>query len=77
MILLNVEKKSQEQNIQCYLGYKVCFGTTEVVLFKSHDVDIVQNTGGVFNMGEKGTGDVGQKMEYIHSSSCDHLVRPG
>ena len=52
----------------------MCFGTRGVVLHKSHDVGIVQDAGGVFNMGGKENGGVGGKMVYIYSSCCDFLV---
>ena len=45
-----------------------------VVLCKSHNVQIVQNAGGVSNTGGKENGDEGGKKGYIYSSSCDFLV---
>jgi hypothetical protein len=42
-----------------------------VVLCKSHDVEIVQNATGVFNMGGNDTGGVGGKKGYIYSSFCN------
>jgi len=60
----------------------VCFGTRGVVLYKSHDVEIVQDAvcliaGGVFNTGGKENGGVGRKKGYIYMSSCDliHILR--
>ena len=51
------------------------FGTRGVILCKSHDVKIVQDAGGVFNMGGKENDGVGGKKGYIYSSSCDFLVQ--
>ena len=48
-------------NIQSCVGYWVCFGTRGVVLFKSRDVEIVQDVGGVFNTGRMENGGVGEK----------------
>jgi len=62
-------------NVQSCLGYWVCFGTRGVVLCKSRDVEIIQDTGGVFNMGGKENGGVGGKNEYIYPSSCNFLVQ--
>ena len=53
----------------------MCFGMTHVVLCKSHDVEIVHDAGGAFNMGTDENGCVGGKKGYIHSSSCDFLVQ--
>jgi hypothetical protein len=36
-------------NVQSGIGYRVCFRTRGVVLCKSHDVEIVQDAGGLFN----------------------------
>jgi len=44
-------------------------GKRGVVLYKSHDVKIVQDAGGVFNTGGKENGGVGGKKGYIYSSS--------
>ena len=52
----------------------MCFGTRGVVLCKSRDVEIVQDTGCVFNMGGIENGGVGGKKGYIYPSSCDLLV---
>ena len=59
------------------VGYWVCFGMRGVVLCQSHDVEIVQDTGGVCNMGSKENGGVSGMKGYIYSSSCDliHIVR--
>jgi len=46
----------------------MCFGTRGVVLCKSHDVERVQDAGGVLNTGEKENGGVGGKKGYIYSS---------
>jgi hypothetical protein len=40
-------------NVQHSAGYRVSFGMTGCVLCKTSDVEIVQNAGGVFNMGAK------------------------
>jgi len=44
---------------------------TGVGLCKSQDFEIVQDAGGVFNMGGKENGGVGGKKGYIDMSSCD------
>jgi len=36
-------------NVQSCIGYRVCFETRGIVLWKSHDVEIVHDGGGVFN----------------------------
>jgi hypothetical protein len=36
-------------NIQCCVGYGVCFGSSGVVFWKSRDVKIFQDPGGVLN----------------------------
>jgi len=38
-------------NVPSRVGYRVCFGMRGVVLCKLHDVEIVQDAGGVFNTG--------------------------
>jgi len=53
----------------------VCSETRGVVLCKSRDVDIIQDPGGVFNMGGKEKGGVGGKKGYIYLSSSDFLVQ--
>jgi len=53
----------------------VCFGMKGVVVSKSHDIEIVQDAGGVVNTGGKENVGVGGKKEYIYPSSCDFLVR--
>jgi len=53
----------------------VCFGTRGVVLYKSRDVVIVQDAGGVFNTEGKENGGEGGKKGYIYSISCDFLVQ--
>ena len=58
-------------NFQSCVGYLVCFGTRGVVLCKSRDVEIVQDSAGVFNTGDKDSGGGGGKNGYIYSSSCD------
>jgi hypothetical protein len=62
-------------NIQSGVGYRVCFGTRDVLLWKSLDVEIVQDAAGVFNMGGKDNGGVARKKGYIYSSSGDFLVQ--
>jgi len=44
-----------------------------VLLWKSHDVEGVEDAGGVSNMGGKVNGGVGGKKGYIHSSFYDFL----
>jgi len=53
----------------------VCFGTRGVSLCKSHDVERVENAGGVLNTEGKDIGGVGRKKRYIYSSCCDFLIR--
>jgi len=64
-------------NLQSRAGYRVCFGTRDVVLCKSRDVEKVQDAAGVFNTGGKDNGGVGGQKGYIYSSSCDliHILR--
>ena len=52
----------------------MCFGTRGAVFGKSRDVEVVQDAGGVYDMGGKETGGVGGKKGYIFSSSSDSLV---
>ena len=42
-----------------------------IVLWKSRNVEGVEDAGGVSNTGEKENGGVGGKKGYIYSSSCD------
>jgi len=63
------------QNIQCYLGYWVWFGSWGIVWSKSHDVEIVRAAGCVFNKGETETGAVSGKKGIIYSGSCDIWVQ--
>jgi len=58
-------------NVQSCVGAQVCFGTRGIVLSKSHDVEIAQDAGGVFNTGGKEKGGLCGKKGYIYSSSCD------
>jgi len=58
-------------NIQSCVGYRVCFGARGVVLCKSHDVERVEDGGGVFNTGGKENRGVGVKKGYIYSSCCE------
>jgi hypothetical protein len=44
-------------------------------LYKSHDVDGVEDTGGVFNMGGKGNGGIGGMKGYVYSSLCSIFVQ--
>jgi hypothetical protein len=49
-----------------------------VVLCKSREIEIIQDAGGVLNIGGKESGGVGRKKGCIYPSSCDfliHLVR--
>jgi len=62
-------------NIQSCVGYQVCFARRGGVLFKSGNVERVQDAGGVFNIGENENGVQGGKKGYIYSSSCDFLVQ--
>jgi len=48
----------------------VCFGTRGVLWRKSHDVEIVQDAGSLFNTGGKENGSLGGKKGYIYVSSC-------
>jgi hypothetical protein len=66
--------KKPRGSIQSCVGYRVCFGTTGVVLYKSRVVNRVQVPGQVFNMGGKQNGVEGGKMGYIYSSSCNFLL---
>jgi hypothetical protein len=61
-------------NVQCCVGFTVCFGMRRVVLCKSLVVERVQDAGGVFNTGGKHNGGEGRKKRCIYSSSCDFLV---
>jgi len=58
-------------NVQSCVGYWVGFGPRRDVVCKSHDVEIVQDAGGVFDTGRKENGGVGGKKGYIYSSSCN------
>ena len=58
-------------NIQCCVGYQVCFGTRGVVLCKSRNVKKVQDAGGVFNTTGMENRGVGGKKGYIYLSSCN------
>ena len=53
----------------------MCFEIRGVVLFKSCDVKIAQDSGGVFNTEGKEKVGVGGKKGYIYSSSSDFLVQ--
>jgi len=44
------------------------------MLFKSRNVKIVQNAGGLFDTGVTENGGVGRKKKNIYSSSCNFLV---
>jgi hypothetical protein len=58
-------------NVQRCVGYSVCFRTRGGVLYKSHVIETVQESGGVINIGAKQNVGEGGKMGYIYSSSCD------
>jgi len=47
------------------------------VLCMSHNVERVEDAGGVFNSAGEENGGVGGKKGYIYSSSCDliHIMR--
>jgi len=62
-------------NVQSCLGYRVCFGTWDVVLCKSHDVERVKDAGGVSNRRGKENAGLGGKKGYIYSSSSNFLVQ--
>ena len=47
------------------------FGTRGIVLYQSRDVERVEDSGGVLNMGGNENGGVGRKKGYLYSSSCD------
>jgi hypothetical protein len=55
----------------------VCFGRRGVVLCKSHDVERLEDAGGVLNTGGNENGGVGGFTGYIYSSFCDliHILR--
>jgi len=55
----------------------VCFGKRGGVLWKSRDVERVEDAGRVLNTGGKEKRGVGGKKGYIYSSSCDlfHILR--
>jgi len=58
-----VERRGRKPrvDIQSSVGYSVCCGTRGVVLCNSHDVEIVQDAGSVFNPGRTDNGAVGRK----------------
>jgi len=62
-------------NVQGCVCHWVCFGIRGGDLCKSHDVEIVQDSGGVCNMRGKKKGGVGRNMEYTYSSFCNALVQ--
>jgi hypothetical protein len=70
-------------NIHSCVGYRVCFGTRGRVLYKSCNVEIVQDGGrvfdcwGEFNAGGKENRGVSGKKGYIYSSLCNmvHILR--
>jgi len=68
-------RRKARGNVQSCVGYGVCSGTRGVVLWKSREVEIVQDAGGVFDTGGKENGSLGGKKRYIYSSSCDFLVQ--
>ena len=53
----------------------MCFGTRGGVYGKSHDVERVQDPGGVYDTGGKEKGGVCRNTGYIYSSSGDFLVQ--
>ena len=53
----------------------MCFGTRGIVLDKSRDVDRVEDTGSVSNMGGKENRDVDGKRGYIYLSFCNFLIQ--
>jgi len=46
-------------NVHSCVGYQECFGTRGSVLCESHDVVIVQDAAGVFNIERQDNGGVG------------------
>jgi len=52
----------------------VCSATRGIVSLKSRDVEIVQNAGGVFNMGGKENGGERGRKRSIYMSACDFYV---
>jgi hypothetical protein len=69
--------RKRRGNVQSCVGYQLYFGTRGVLLCKLCDVNMVQDAGGVFNMGGKENGGVRGKMGYIYLSSCDFLLQLG
>jgi hypothetical protein len=60
-------------NVRSCAGYRVCFGTRGNILCRSHDIEGVQDTGGVFNMGGIQYSGTHRKKGYIYSS-CHNLL---
>ena len=46
-----------------------------IVLWRSRDVEGVEDAGGELNMGRKENVGVGRKKGYIYSSTCNFLVQ--
>ena len=61
--------------VQSCVCNRVCFRTRGIVLFKSCDVEIAQDAGGVYHAGGEEKVDVGRKKGYIYSSSGNFLVQ--
>jgi len=61
MISVEHSGRKPRVKVQSCVGYWVWFGARGVVLCKSRDIEIVQDAGGVFNMGRKENGGVGVK----------------
>jgi hypothetical protein len=68
-------RQNPRENIQSCVSYRVCFGMRGVVLGKSCDVKIVQNTWGVFHVEGIENGSEAEMKECIYLSSCDFLVQ--
>jgi hypothetical protein len=64
-------------NVQRCIGFRVCFGMSDVVLFKSRDIEIHQDSASMLNTWGTDDGGVGGKKRYIYSGSCDliHILR--
>jgi len=62
-------------NVQSCIGYQVFLAMRGVVLFKSCDVEICLDSGGVLNTEWKQNGAVGGKKGYIYLSFWEFLVQ--
>ena len=64
-------RRKPRGNVQSCVGYRVCFGTSGMVWFKSQDVERVQDAGSVCNTGGNENGGVCGKKGYTYSSPRD------